>query len=168
MCTKSWLNLSNKFIVERARQMLADGRARTQGKPEMKHQMPIPEIVISAAEHRELLALAMAGTGLGTDAADDLLFKLERTRMLADQQMPVDVVRMGSTVTYRPDNGDDREVTLVLPAEADISEGRISVLTPVGTALIGLRTGQSTTWTARNGRDHVLRVLSVHQPAFAD
>ena len=77
-------------------------------------------------------------------------------RMLADQQMPVDVVRMGSTVTYRPDNGDDREVTLVLPAEADISEGRISVLTPVGTALIGLRTGQSTTWTARNGRDHVL------------
>jgi regulator of nucleoside diphosphate kinase len=130
--------------------------------------MPIPEIVISETEHRELLALAMAGTGHGADAADDLLFKLERTRMLADAKMPADVVRMGSTVTYRPDNGDDREVTLVLPVEADISEGRISVLTPVGTALIGLRTDQSTTWTARNGQDHVLTVLSVRQPAFAD
>ncbi|HVX80313.1 MAG TPA: GreA/GreB family elongation factor, partial [Devosiaceae bacterium] len=45
---------------------------------------------------------------------------------------------------------------------------RISVLTPIGTALLGLRAQQTTTWTARDGRDHVLRVLTVQQPAMAD
>jgi regulator of nucleoside diphosphate kinase len=71
---------------------------------------------------------------------------------------------MGSTVTYRPDNGEDRTVTLVYPAEADISLNRISVLTPVGTALIGLAKGQSITWAARDGNRHVLSVIAVTNP----
>jgi len=75
------------------------------------------------------------------------------------------VVRMGSTVTYRPDNGAERTVQLVYPADADIAQGKISVLTPVGTALIGLDIGQSITWEARDGRKHVLTVLAVEPRA---
>jgi hypothetical protein len=49
-------------------------------------------------------------------------------------------------------------------ADADISEGKISVLTPVGTALIGLRKGQSIAWSARDGKRHALTVLDVTGP----
>ena len=68
---------------------------------------------------------------------------------------------------HRPDNGVERTVTLVYPAEADIAQNRISVLTPVGTALIGLARGQSITWTARNGTRHVLSVIAVTDPVDA-
>lgn len=75
--------------------------------------------------------------------------------------MPPYVVRMGSTVRYRTSEGNEREVTLVFPAEANIECNRISVMTPVGAALIGLSQGQSITWLTRDGRKELLTVLSV-------
>ena len=72
---------------------------------------------------------------------------------------------MGSIVAFDPDAGAARKVTLVYPEDADIAEGRISVLTPIGTALLGLRPGQSITWQARDGRSHELTIVSVRQPA---
>ena len=68
---------------------------------------------------------------------------------------------MGSTLHFTTDAGEERTVTLVFPGEADIAEGRISVLTPIGIALIGLAAGQSMDWTARDGRIHRLTVDSV-------
>ncbi len=120
-----------------------------------------PKIVLSEADHRKLIALALAGSGNSSDAADDLLYEIERARVVPEKKLAPSVVRMGSTVTYRPDNGADRTVTLVYPADADIAEGKVSVLTPVGTALIGLNVGQSITWEGRNGAKHVMTVLSV-------
>lgn len=120
-----------------------------------------PDLVVSEADHRKLVVLALAGIGHSSDAADDLLYELERARIVDDEALPGAVVRMGSSVTYRPDNGPSRTVTLVYPVDADISAGRISVLTPVGTALIGLSKGQSISWNARNGQHHVLTVLEV-------
>lgn len=120
-----------------------------------------PKIVLSEADHRKLIALALAGSGNSSDAADDLLYEIERARVVPEKKLAPSVVRMGSTVTYRPDNGAERKVTLVYPADADIAEGKVSVLTPVGTALIGLDVGQSITWEDRNGQKHVLTVLSV-------
>jgi regulator of nucleoside diphosphate kinase len=52
----------------------------------------------------------------------------------------------------------------VSSSEADFAEGRVSVLTPLGAALIGLTIGQSITWSSRDGREHELTVLSVQQP----
>lgn len=124
-----------------------------------------PRIVLSEDDHRKLIALALAGSGHGSDAADDLLYEIERARVVPTPKLGSSVVRMGSTVTYRPDNGTERTVQLVYPADADIAQGKISVLTPVGTALIGLDLGQSITWEARGGQKHVLTVLSVEQPA---
>ena len=51
--------------------------------------------------------------------------------------MPADVVRMGSTVTFKSDDGHTRTLKLVYPAEESLDEHRISVMTPVGAALIG-------------------------------
>lgn len=97
---------------------------------------------------------------------------MDRARVVADNKVPPNVVRIGSRVQYRTDRNEQIEVVLVLPADADISQDKISVLTPVGAALIGLRTGQSITWEARDGRKHALTVLSVfyqvEEPAEAE
>lgn len=123
-----------------------------------------PEIVLGTADHRQLNVLAMAGLTHTPDQSDDLLYELERARVIDDGEVPNDIVRMGSTVRYRTDTGQEPTVTLVYPVDADIAEGRISVLTPVGTALVGLRVGQSITWRDRLHKRHMLTVLAVTQP----
>jgi regulator of nucleoside diphosphate kinase len=71
---------------------------------------------------------------------------------------------MGATVEYKTNDGHDRIVTLVYPAEADISQGKVSILTPIGTALLGLKAGQSIDWVANDGRTHQLTIVSVTMP----
>ena len=124
-----------------------------------------PEIILSTADHHQLNILAMAGLNHTPEQSDNLLYELERARVLDANSVPADIVRMGSTVRYRTDAGQEPQVTVVYPVDADIAEGRISVLTPVGTALIGLRVGQSITWRDRAHKRHMLTVLSVEQPA---
>lgn len=127
-----------------------------------------PDIIVGHGDHRSLLGLAMAGRGHTTGDSDGLLYELERARVVEDDSVPPDVVRMGSAVRYMAGGGAERVVTLVYPKDADIQNGRISVLTPVGTALLGLRTGQSITWVTRDGRKQVLTVKSVTPPAEDD
>jgi regulator of nucleoside diphosphate kinase len=70
---------------------------------------------------------------------------------------------MGSLVEYEA-RGDRLRVQLVYPAQADVEAGRISVLTPIGTALLGLSAGQSIEWQTRDGRRQALTVLRVDPP----
>ncbi len=60
-------------------------------------------------------------------------------------------------------SGADRTVELVYPRDADISAGRVSILTPVGAGMIGLRTGQSILWPDRDGRERKLTIVKVLQ-----
>ncbi|MES0023129.1 MULTISPECIES: nucleoside diphosphate kinase regulator [unclassified Mesorhizobium] len=124
-----------------------------------------PNIRISQSDHARLSALANAVAARNPEAADELLAELERARIVAHGWVSAGTVRMGSTVTFKPDTGDRKTVTLVFPGDADISEGKVSILTPIGTALIGLSAGQSIMWAARAGRRHELLVLDVSQPA---
>ncbi len=89
---------------------------------------------------------------------------MERAQVLSTATIPEGVVQMGSTVEYQSDVEQRRRITLVYPGEADIAEGRVSILTPIGAALIGLSAGQSIRWVARDGREHELTVLKVKQP----
>ncbi|PTE12128.1 nucleoside diphosphate kinase regulator [Mesorhizobium helmanticense] len=124
-----------------------------------------PIIRIAQSEHARLSALANTVAARNPEAADELLAELERARIVADGSVSADTVRMGSIVTFKPDTGDRKTVTLVFPGDADISDGKVSILTPIGTALMGLSAGQSIMWTARDGRQHQLLVLQVSQPA---
>lgn len=72
---------------------------------------------------------------------------------------------MGSHIHCRTGDGNERELELGYPADADIDCGRISVMTPIGTALIGLACGQSITWQTRASRLQTLTVLSVDRSA---
>ena len=123
-----------------------------------------PGIVLGESDHRQLTTLALAGVGHSSDAADELLGELERASVVSDQALPADVVRMGAVARYRSNERGERRAQLVYPAEADIAADKVSVLTPVGTALLGLRTGQSITFTARDGRTQMITLLGV-EPA---
>jgi regulator of nucleoside diphosphate kinase len=121
-----------------------------------------PEIVIRAADGERLATLANGLIEHTPELAEELLGGLARARLAEDDVLPADSVQMGSTLTYEAD-GKRRRVTLVYPREADIAAGRISILTPIGTALIGLAEGQSIDWTARDGSVHRLTVVEVER-----
>ncbi|MGI6244738.1 MAG: nucleoside diphosphate kinase regulator [Pseudochelatococcus sp.] len=122
----------------------------------------LPKIVVSHDEQERLSALAASISVRNPELAEELQGEMERARVVAPDKVPAGVVRMNSEVEFESDDGQRRRVTLVYPGDADISAGRISILTPIGTALIGLSEGQSITWTARDGREQRLTVLSVH------
>ena len=105
------------------------------------------------AEHRIPVVSAM------------LLTEIERAEIHDRDTLPRDVVTLGSELEYRDEgSGAQRWVRLVLPAEADIEAGRISVLTPMGAGLIGLSTGQAIEWPDLEGRERRIRILAVRQP----
>ncbi len=123
-----------------------------------------PSIVVTQSDHKVLLSLADAVSDHAEDIAEALISELERAKIVADGRIGAHIVRIGSTVDYEAE-GITRTVTLVLPVDADISAGRISILTPIGTALLGLSPDQSIDWTARDGRTHRLTVTAVRQDA---
>ena len=120
-----------------------------------------PAIIMSRDDQARLTRLADSVAAANPELADDLFGELERARIVAKIERHPAVVRMGSTLRFTTDSGEERRVTLVFPADADITEGKISILTPIGIALIGLAAGQSMEWTARDGRLHRLTVESV-------
>lgn len=80
-----------------------------------------------------------------------------------------DTVRVGFTVTYEElPAGTRRRVTLVIPREADASAGRISVLSPVGRALLGRTKGHVVPVSLPMGREVSVRVLQVTAPEFEE
>ncbi len=127
----------------------------------------LPGIIVSEADYRRLTDLAMAVQARQPEVAEELLAEMERAEIADADALPGNVVRMGSLVRFRQDDGQERQVRLVYPGEADIAEGKVSILTPIGAALIGLRDGQSIMWTKRDGGRHRLTVLSVEAPTEA-
>ena len=124
-----------------------------------------PAITMSRSDHERLWRLAESYAARNPEVADELLGELDRARIVPDAQIAGDVVRMGSSLRFTSELGEDRVVTLVFPGEADIAAGKVSILTPIGAALIGLSAGQSINWTARDGRVHRLTVETVDVPA---
>lgn len=85
--------------------------------------------------------------------------------IVQDGDAPARFVRLGDEVEFEDlTTGRTRKVTVVAPGEADIDAGRISVLTPVGAALIGMTEGAAFSWEDWNGRAHALRVAAVREP----
>jgi regulator of nucleoside diphosphate kinase len=128
----------------------------------------LPNITVGETEEH-LLTMLATGARLAErsqDVASVLLSEMERAKVVPDTDMPTDVVRMNSRVEFELDHGKRQVVELVYPKDANIDEKRISVLTPIGAALIGLSSGQTMMMRGRDGRPHKLRVISVQAPAI--
>jgi len=127
-----------------------------------------PRLTLSAEDHDRLSTLANAARHAMPDLAAGLADEIGRAHVLAKGLQPKDIVCMNSAVTFRDDTtGKVRTVTLVYPGEADIAQAKISVMTPVGTALIGLPRGRAISWETPNGEVRQLTVLSVRAPVAA-
>ena len=123
-----------------------------------------PHITLTASDHEHLSGLARAAMRSMPEAAANLADERDRAQVLAKGRRLTDVVSMGYEVEFRDEsNGRVQKVTLVDPSDADIEQGKISVLTPVGTALIGLRTGASIAWETRTGQLKRLTVMKVRK-----
>lgn len=121
--------------------------------------MSPPPIIVASEDLTRLLQLAARFAGAET--ATQLEVELERARVLPLSKMPDDVVVMNSRLEYEiVATSQRRRVQLVYPPEADSDAGRVSVLAPLGCALLGLRVGQEIEWRMPGG-PRCLRVLSV-------
>lgn len=127
-----------------------------------------PALTVTRSDPERLSGLAESISTRNPAVAEQLASELDRARIVDDRRIAADVVRMGSRLRFTTDAGEDRSVTLVFPGEANIAEGKISVLTPIGAALVGLSAGQSIDWTALDGRTHRLTVESVEPPVPAE
>lgn len=126
-----------------------------------------PPLILSTVDEGRLSRLAMAASHRVPDVAQRLLGEIDRARLLPPEKMPPDVVSMHSHVEYRDTaTGSVRRVQLVYPNEADIAAGRVSVLTLVGAALLGLAAGRSILWPTLQGHERVLTVLRVSPQPF--
>jgi len=124
-----------------------------------------PDIVVSDVDHWRLSNLAVAARHRFPDMAEELQAEMVRASIADAGTIPSDVVTMGSMVEFRKGADEHRRIELVFPVDADIAKGRVSILTPIGAALIGLAVGQSISLLARDGRPQELTVLKVEQPA---
>lgn len=123
-----------------------------------------PRITLTARDYARLSLLARGAGSEMKETASLLTDELERADVLADLR-PDRSVSMGSLVKFRDDTtGKVQTVTLVYPRDADISRGRVSVLTPVGAALIGVSAGDSITWETRTGELRKLTILKIRKP----
>jgi regulator of nucleoside diphosphate kinase len=121
-----------------------------------------PPIIIDTALYDRLLSLATTGAQRWPEAASLLLREVERASLSTPEALPPDVVTIGSEVTFQDRvHGRQRTITLVFPEDADIEAGRVSVLTPIGAALLGLAKGQSIEWTSGTGQYRNIAITDV-------
>ncbi|HEX6210199.1 MAG TPA: nucleoside diphosphate kinase regulator [Methylomirabilota bacterium] len=117
---------------------------------------------------RQLLEAARTGSTRDREHLDQLAEELGRAHVVAASDIPPDVVTMHSRLRLRDlDSGKDMVFTLVFPSDADADQGKISVLAPLGTAVLGFRRGDTFEWHVP-GRVRRLQVAEVlYQPEAA-
>lgn len=127
--------------------------------------------LITALDHARLLGMitrpATAAT-LPRDAVDAAQELLDSAPIIAIEEVTPDIITMRSRVRLLTDKGDEMVVTLCYPADANLAQGQVSVMSPLGLSLIGSRTGQSVTWTAPNQTEHSASIEEIlYQPEAA-
>lgn len=118
----------------------------------------LPPILVSSEDRTRLLELVSHAEG---PVAEQLEHELDRAEVLPLHDVPSDVIVMDSEVEYEElGTGRRRQLRLVYPREADGAAGRVSILAPLGCALLGLRVAQEIDWKMPGGKRRI-RVLSV-------
>jgi regulator of nucleoside diphosphate kinase len=123
------------------------------------------EQIITDADLERLLPVLNRYDSPLTDALET---ELQRARVVAQTEVPADVVTMNSDVVYEDiATGVERAIRLVYPHDADVTTGRVSILAPMGAALLGLRVGQEISWRVARGLKRVRVVEIRYQPEAA-
>ncbi len=125
-----------------------------------------PPIILTSTDLDRLDRLLDSVSPLHTPGLDALRRELDRAEVVESHEIPPNVITMNSTVRFLDEtSGKEFELTLVYPDDTLMTHGTVSVLAPVGSALLGLSVGQSIEWPLPGGRKMTLRVLEVtYQP----
>jgi regulator of nucleoside diphosphate kinase len=135
-------------------------------KTAVKRRPSQPRIVLNADDLAHIEALAEGAMERNPLLADRLFDEINRARIVPAAKMPTNVIGIGSTATYRDETtGQEKSVTLVYPEDADITRQRVSVLTPIGVALLGLAEGAAFHWDTRANQRRTLTVIRVEEPS---
>jgi regulator of nucleoside diphosphate kinase len=125
----------------------------------------LPKIHLDKSLVGRLEALASSMMRRSPEVGERLMDEIARAKLVAPDKLRDDVVTIGSEVTYRDLSSDRMQtVFVVYPEDADIDQNRISVLTPVGVALLGLSPGATISWITRDDETRLLEIVSVRLP----
>ncbi|BET79704.1 nucleoside diphosphate kinase regulator [Edwardsiella anguillarum] len=135
----------------------------------MERTMSRPAIIINELDAERLDRLLERPAFAAQPVAQALNEELDRAQLLAPAAMPADVVTMNSRVRFRDLNtGEEHVRTLVYPHLQDSAGDGLSVMAPIGAALLGLRVGDAIRWTLPNGNQTHIEVLALlYQPEAA-
>lgn len=126
------------------------------------------KIFITAADKKRLDTLVSATHKSGPHRRDDLVdvaAELARAVVIEPKEIPANVVTMNSKVILHDlDTAEDDNYTLVFPDDADAASGAISVLAPIGTAILGYKEGDTVEWTVPAGKRRFRIEKIVYQP----
>ena len=128
------------------------------------------KIIITLPDHARLKEMIARGnlSPRERSEAHALSLELERARIVPPGEVPPDVITMNSRAELLDlDTGERMEFTVVFPEEADFTEGRISVLAPVGTGMLGYRVGDSFEQNAPRGVRRLKVMAVTFQPESA-
>ena len=132
----------------------------------MSETTPITLLEEEFAKLSALVTSRVTARGADADAAEQLEAEIERARVVPAREAPRDLVTMNSRVQFKDERtGRTRVVQLVYPADADAAAGRVSVLAPIGAALLGLSVGQRIEWPLPNGATAAVEIIGVEPPA---
>ena len=96
---------------------------------------------------------------------EELDEELDRAEIVKPEEIPIDVITMNSTFRLNNlDSGEEVVYTLVFPAKADSTNGKISILAPVGTAVLGYRAGDTVEWKVPAGLKRLRVEEILYQP----
>ena len=126
-----------------------------------------PDVTVTKADLSSLeCLLSIHATHWSWRSVELLVRELMRATIVEESAIPADVVTMGSRVEFREEGRSSNQVvTLCYPGEREIFDDAISILTPIGAALIGLRAGQTICYAGRDGRLLTVKIIRVaHQP----
>lgn len=130
--------------------------------------MNLPSIYITKTDEmklRDLLWKAKSTEYRGSDYLKMLAGEINRAQIVDPHDIPQDVITLNSTAQLvDQETGDEMVYTLVFPEEADISQGKISILAPIGTAMLGFKVGDTFEWDTPGGKQKIRVVKILFQP----
>ncbi len=120
---------------------------------------------------RERIKETMDKIYAGSQAPDKYVAKLEdelsRARLIDSQHVPQDIITMNSKVLLQIDDDDDIEVSLVYPEDADLGAMKLSIFSPIGTAILGYKEGSIIDWEVPSGISKIYIKKVLYQPEAA-
>lgn len=124
------------------------------------HKTERPRPIFSDLDHDKLTQIAEMAMRRDPFVAESLADELDRAEVVDADKLPPGVIRIGSTVDFTVD-GQSQRATIVFPVDADFENGKLSILTPIAAALIGLSENQTIDWRTRDGKVQSVTITRV-------